>query len=202
MIPRQLHFVWVGDESKTPHRYINSWSRLNPDFDVRVWGNADLKSGWILAKHMRHFWDRELCGVADLMRWEILYKYGGIALDADSEAVSVIPEYLLEPDVWCCWESELLRPGLLSNGAVGAVPENPLIGQIIEDLQADEPGDLMAWQFSGPGRLTYTWQQYEYRDLTIWPSQLFLPDHFAGLPYNGRGPVIARQAWNSTRGKW
>jgi mannosyltransferase OCH1-like enzyme len=201
-ITADLHFVWVGDESKRPDKAIDSWRRHNPSFNIRVWGNDDLKSGWMLSKLMRHYWHRELCGVADCMRWEILYRYGGIALDADSEAVSPIPDWVLEPDIWCCWESEVLRPGLLANGAMGSVPGHPLIGQIIEDLSKSDPGELQAWQHTGPVRLTTTWMEHQFRDLTIWPSHLFLPDHFAGLPYSGRGPVIATQGWHSTRGKW
>lgn len=201
MIPKILHFVWVGDETKAPLQTIQKWKNLNPDFEVNLWGNSDLSKGWRLAKHMRHFWKTELCGVADCMRWEILYEHGGIALDADSEPSRAIPDWMLEPDVWCSWESELLRPGLLSNGAVGAIPSHPFIGQIVDDLLNDDPGDLMAWQFSGPTRLTSTWVNHEYRDLTIWPSHFFLPDHFAGLPYSGE-MVFARQEWKSTRGKW
>lgn len=202
MIPRLLHFVWVGDESKTPHQTINRWRDLNPSFEVKVWGNADLSSGWQLADNMRYFASKELCGVADCIRWEALYRHGGIALDADLEPSRAIPDWMLEPEVWACWESELLRPGLVSNGSVGAKPGNPLIGQIVADLTEDEPRGRRAWEFSGPVRLTMTWQEYQYRDLTIWPSQFFIPTHFAGLPYTGAGPVFGHQDWKSTRGKW
>jgi mannosyltransferase OCH1-like enzyme len=202
MIPRILHFVWVGDESKTPHKTIDRWRDLNPSFEVKVWGNADLSSGWQLADNMRYFASKELCGVADCIRWEVLYRQGGIALDADLEASRAIPDWMLEPEVWACWESELLRPGLVSNGSVGARPRNPLIGQIISDLTKDKPMGRRAWEFSGPVRLTMTWQEYQYRDLTIWPSQFFIPTHFAGLPYTGAGPVFGHQDWKSTRGKW
>ena len=105
MIPKLLHFVWVGDESKTPRATVNRWRELNPGYEVRVWGNADLSAGWQLAKHMRHFWNKELCGVADCMRWEILYRHGGIALDADLEPSMAIPDWLLEPEVWAVWDS-------------------------------------------------------------------------------------------------
>lgn len=201
MIPKILHFVWVGDESKTPTSTIERWTELNPDFQVMLWGNKDLSSGWVLAKHMRHFWNRELCGVADCMRWEILYRHGGIALDADLEPSRAIPEWMLEPRCWATSESELLRPGLLSNAAVGAEPQNPFIGQIVDDLSKDEPGELMAWEFCGPTRLTMTFHEYRYRDLVVFPSQFFCPTHFAGLPYDG-GLVFGHQEFKSTRGKW
>ena len=199
MIPKHLHFVWVGDESKRPDKEINTWRLLNPDYQVTVWGNDSLKNSWHLANAMRYY-SKELCGVADCMRWEILYKYGGIALDADSECLRSLEDWLLEPDIFACWESELLRPGLIANGIVGAVPEHPLIGQIIQDLLEDKPENRMAWQFTGPARLTETIHRHKYRDITIYPSHYFLPDHFAGSIYQGKGQVFAKQGWQSTRG--
>lgn len=136
------------------------------------------------------------------MRWELLYEFGGIALDADSECLRPLEDWLLEPDVFACWESELLRPGLIANGIVGTIPEHPLIGQIIHDMVAEYPGDLLPWQYSGPARLTDTIRKMNYRDITIYPSHYFLPEHFAGLPYGGNGQVFARQGWNSTKAGW
>jgi len=202
LIPKRLHFVWVGDESKRPDAEIQSWIDKNPTYKVKVWGNSDLKEGWLLAKHMRHFSQRELCGVADCMRWEILYNHGGIALDADSLCVRPLEDWLLEPDVFASWESETKRPGLIANGVVGSVPRHPFIGQIIKDLENDTPGDRMAWEFSGPARITQTMHEHEFSDLTVYPSHYFLPEHFAGSRYTGKGQVFATQEWKSTRGGW
>ena len=78
MIPKILHVVWVGDESKRPDNCIQTWREHNPDWRVQVWGNAELAEyGWINARHMRDMQHRELSGLADLMRWEILYHEGG-----------------------------------------------------------------------------------------------------------------------------
>ena len=201
MIPKRLHFVWVGDQAKKPIAQINTWKLLNPDYQVTVWTNDSLKNGWRLAGAMQHYWEDAKCGVADCMRWEILYEYGGIALDADSECVRSLEDWLLEPDIFACWESEILRPGLIANGVVGAVPNHPLIGQIISDMTQEEV-DGPPWIWSGPGRLTRAVRENNYRDITIYPSHYFLPNHFAGLPYNGKGQVFATQSWNSTKRVW
>ena len=200
MIPKLIHIVWVGDESKRPDKEIDTW-RL-PGYEVKVWGNDSLSDGWILAEHMAHFWDREKCGVADCMRWEILYRHGGIAMDADSECVRPLEDWLLNTDVFACWENEITRPGLIANSVVGSVPKHPLIGQIISDLSQDKPNGRMAWQFSGPQRLTETIHNHDFRDITIYPSHFFLPKHFTGSEYKGSGYVFANQEWKSTRGKW
>ena len=85
MIPKVLHFIWVGDESKRPDNCIQSWVDRNPEWTVKLWGNADLvDTTWINARHMREMSTRELNGVADMMKWEILYNEGGVVVDADS----------------------------------------------------------------------------------------------------------------------
>lgn len=201
MIPKRLHFVWVGDQTKRPDAQINTWRLLNPDYQVTVWTNDSLKKGWRLSNAMKTYWDDQKCGVADCMRWEILYEFGGIALDADSECVRSLEDWLLEPEIFACWESEILRPGLIANGVVGAIPQHPLIGQIIQDM-SQEKVDAPAWIWSGPGRLTRAVREYEYRDITVYPSHYFLPEHFAGLPYTGTGHVFATQSWNSTKRVW
>lgn len=201
MIPRILHIIWVGDESKRPDNCIATWCEHNPDWEVRVWGNQDLAEfGWINARHMRAMAGRELNGVADLMRWEILYQQGGFVVDADSICRRPLAPWLFEGEAFACWESELARPGLIAAGYVASVPENPFFGQLILDLQNTETVvDRMAWQSVGPQFLTEAHRRHNYTGLTIWPSHFFIPRHFTGLEYSGQGMVFADQEWASTR---
>jgi len=200
MIPRTLHVIWVGDESRRPDNCINTWRQHNPDWAVRVWGNDDLANyGWVNAAHMREMSKRELNGVADLMRWEILYNEGGFVVDADSICVRPLEPWLFEGEACACWENELVRPGLIAAGYVASVPNNPFIGQMILDLQnTDTVVDRMAWESVGPQFLTDSVQRQGYNGLTIWPSHFFIPKHFTGLEYTGPGQVFATQEWGST----
>ena len=200
-IPKILHFIWVGDDSKRPDNCIATWERHHPDWTIRIWGNRDLtENEWVNAPHIKEMWGRELNGVADMMRWEILYNEGGVVLDADSICVRALDEDLLDCRAFACWESEIARPGLIAAGYFGAEAQNPFIGQIILDIQneASVVND-MAWKTVGPQRLTDSFRKYEYHDLKIYPSHYFIPQHFSGLKYNGDGPVYAHQLWGSTR---
>lgn len=200
-IPRIIHVIWVGDESRRPDNCISTWKQHNPDWTVKIWGNAELGSrGWINAQHMRTMSKRELNGVADMMRWEILYEEGGFLVDADSVCTRPLDDWLLEQEAFACWENELVRPGLIAAGYVATVPENPFIGQIIQDIQAlPTITHAMAWQTVGPQRITDAYFKYRYSNLTILPSQFFIPQHFSGIEYTGGGTVYATQEWGSTR---
>lgn len=59
---------------------------------------------------------RELNGVADMMRQEILYSEGGIVIDADSLCMQPLDEALLDCEAFACWESDMVRPGLIAAG--------------------------------------------------------------------------------------
>jgi mannosyltransferase OCH1-like enzyme len=201
MIPKLLHIIWVGDETRRPDNCIETWRRHNPDWELRVWGNDALASyGWVNSSHMRQMAQREMNGVADLMRWEILYHEGGFVVDADSVAMRPLAHWLFECESFACWENEIVRPGLIAAGYVASVPENPLIGQIVLDLQAQASVvNDMAWKTVGPQRLTDTYFRHQGRGMTVWPSHFFIPEHFSGLRYEGSGHVFARQEWASTR---
>ena len=202
MIPKTLHFIWVGDETRRPDNCIDTWREHHPDWTVRVWGNAELDGlPWINRHHMDAMRLREWNGVADLMRWEIVLAHGGIVIDADSVCVRRLDEALLDCPAFACWENEMVRPGLIAAGYFGAEPANPLVARIIADI-ADAPSvvDDMAWKTVGPQRLTDTYRAYRYSPLRIYPSHYFIPQHFTGVAYEGADPVYAHQLWGSTRG--
>jgi mannosyltransferase OCH1-like enzyme len=200
MIPKKLHFIWVGDDSKRPDNCIDSWRRLNPSWEIIVWGNESLsEKAWINGRHMIEMSDHEYNGVADMMRWEIVYEQGGFVVDADSICVRPLDDSLLDCDAFTCWESEIARPGLLAAGYFASCPNNPFVGQIILDIHNEETVvDKMAWETVGPQRLTDSFRKYQYHGLRILPSHYFIPDHFSGVSYDGPGPVYAYQLWGST----
>lgn len=196
MIPKLLHIVWIGNPDKRPDECIDSWRKLNPDYEVRVWGNDDLKARpWVNAKHMMAMAHHSLAGVADMMRYEILYYEGGITLDADAQCVRPLEPWFHEPSEWAVWENEHIRPGLISNGHLGSVPRSPFFGQVVEDIN-DKASvvDQAAWLTVGPRALTQTWNTHHY-PLTIFPSHFFMPEHYTGMVYEGTGPVFAHQLW-------
>jgi mannosyltransferase OCH1-like enzyme len=201
MIPKKLHFIWVGDESKRPDNCIATWRDRHPGWEIKLWGNAELSEGeWVNAAHLMEMFDIELNGVADMMRWEILYREGGIVLDADSICLRPLDEQLLDCEAFACWENEMVRPGLIAAGYFGAVAENPFVGQIILDIQKEASViDRPAWESVGPQRLTDSYRAYQYHGLRIYPSHYFIPEHFSGTRYDGPGPVYAHQLWGSTR---
>lgn len=200
MIPKIIHVVWIGDEKKRPEQCIDTWRKLNPTFEVKVWGNDDLRTRkWFLSSWIREMSRHELCGAADLMRYEILYREGGIALDADSYCVRPLEDWLLETREFSCWENEHAAPGLVAVGAMGAEKSSRFFRHVIRSFLHEEVKVTdRAWKITGPVRMTRVWSERRY-PLTIYPSHYFFPRHHTGLRYRGSGIVFADQFWASTR---
>lgn len=200
MIPKTFHFIWVGDEGKRPDNCIDTWRAAHPDWAFRLWGNAELDGrDWVNARHMAEMRGRELNGVADMMRWEILLEHGGVVFDADSICAAPLDDALLDCEAFACWESEIARPGLIAAGYFGCTPGNPFVRRIIEDIAA-APSVVhdMAWKTVGPQRLTDCYRRHRYTPLRIYPSHYFIPRHFTGVAYEGTDKVYAHQLWGTT----
>jgi mannosyltransferase OCH1-like enzyme len=106
---------------------------------------------------------------------------------------------LLDCAAFACWESEIVRPGLIAAGYFGCEAGNPFVRDIIEDIAASPSViDDMAWKTVGPQRLTDCYRKFQYSPLRIYPSHYFIPRHFTGLAYEGNGPIYAHQLWGST----
>jgi hypothetical protein len=149
------------------------------------------------------------------MRYEILYREGGVYVDADSYSIRPLDEWLLKAEMFACWENTLAqgRARLVSNAFLGSVPGNPFLRYLIDTIGRRNDQfkrwswsrmrfvRMGAWKSVGPYRLTkciYGYQGKGYLDITILPSHMFCPNHYRGERYSGSGLVYADHQWAST----
>jgi len=171
---------------------MDTWRRAHPDWEYRVWTS---EHGWENQAQI----DRmpEWNGKADIMRYEILEREGGILVDADSECVKPLEESFLDHDCFACFENETVLPGLVATGYVGACAGNRLMRACVEGIKP-QLLDLPAWVCVGP--VFFTAMARGYEGIHVFPSRMFIPTHHSGAPAPGDAPVYARQYWGSTVG--
>lgn len=196
-IPRRIHRIWVGPHPKP--NLIDTWKEKHIDYDFMEWDNETVaKEKFVLRRHIDKFieigWYH---GAADLIRYEVLYRYGGFVAPGDSECLESIDE-LLNCDSFCCYENENMRPGLLSPH-IGACKLNKLLELIIDELESretltnDDP-----WKVTGNFLLTYMRIKHNYTDMKVFPSHYFIPEHYTGHNYSGDGKVYAKHYFGTT----
>ena len=42
MIPKIIHYIWFGDQSKKPTERFNQWKKILIGWEFREWSEADL----------------------------------------------------------------------------------------------------------------------------------------------------------------
>ena len=202
-IPKIIHQLWIGSKP-APINLMNTWKDKHPDFEYIFWNEDEISKRGLNLKCQEKIDEiEEINGKADIIRWEILLKYGGVFLDADSICIEPIDEELLNKKCFAGWEQEEVRPGLIATGTMGFPPKHPLVKAAVKWILNNEVSQLksnmMAWQTVGPGLLTKMYDTGEYKDLHIFPSYTFLPIHLTRVEYKGHGKIYAFQAWGSTK---
>jgi mannosyltransferase OCH1-like enzyme len=199
-IPRTIHIVWIGDEKKRPDDLIQTWIDKNPSWEVKVWGNEELHGvNWENSAHIQTYLEqKQYNGVADMMRYEILYTHGGFAVDADSECVAPLEDWLFCNSACAPWENEVTRPNLIAMGYMASAAGHPLFKEIIEAIKNDPTiPDGPAWIKTGPVLFTEVYKKHP-ENVHVWPSHYFIPEHYTGVKHEGKGPIFAHQKWMTT----
>jgi mannosyltransferase OCH1-like enzyme len=209
MIPKILHSIWIGPRPP-PMDLIRGWTKAHPTWDHRLWRDdtlfryVDLRTGyespfaprWSNGTKIREM--GEWNGKADIMRFSILARYGGIYIDADEECLLPLDSPgadFREHEAFASWESEIATPGLVATTVLGGVPGAALFRELEREI-AKRAMSYPAWKSVGPGLLTEVAARHP--KLHVYPSRAFLPWHHSGVAAPGNFPAYGNHHWGST----
>jgi len=203
VIPKILHQIWIGT-LPAPSNLMRTWREKHPDFEYILWNEAEIeRRGLALSCSREIDIMSEINGKADIMRWEILYKYGGYFVDADSICIEPFDAFFENQTAFATFENETVRKSLIATGTMGFIPEHPIVRDIIEWIKTPEGEtsirNFRAWYSVGPALLTKMLETKKYKDVAIYPSYCFLPVHFTGPKYEGHKKVYGYQEWGTAK---
>jgi GT2 family glycosyltransferase len=201
-IPKILHQLWIGPKPR-PSKFMDTWRANNPDYEYIMWNEQEIQNrGLQLECVSRINSMSEINGKADIIRWEILYKYGGIFIDADCVCIEPLKNDFETLEGFSNYENEEARPGLIAVGMMGFRPKHPFCRDAIDWIQANnisvEQTKQRAWITVGPGLFTRIYNTGKYPNIVIFPSYYSLPHHYTGRKYKGHGKIYAHHEWGST----
>lgn len=202
-IPKIIHQLWIGKKPR-PTKFMQTWQDKHPDYEYIMWNEAELIRRKLKPRCQTRIDEiEEINGKADIIRWEILARYGGLFLDADSICIEPFNQLMDKNRAFAGYENENVRPGLVATGTMAFPPAHPLCLAAVEWILANPVSHKstgnMAWKNVGPGLLTRMLDTKLYPDVEILPSYLFLPVHCTGITYAGHAKVYEFQAWGSTK---
>ena len=148
-IPRTLHRVWLGDAPlpEAARAYELGWREHHPDWELRLWGNEDADR-LVPAAALRAC--RSRSEAANLLRYEVLRRFGGVYVDTDVESRRPLDPLLDGVDSLAGY----LTPGRIETAVLAAVSGHPafvlaaLTGRLTAGMSVDSV------EATGPGLMT------------------------------------------------
>ena len=130
MIPKIIHYVWVGGAPKPPDvvACIESWRRMCPGWEIREWGDDFAKTvdNRYAREALAH---RKWAFAADWIRLYALERFGGFYLDTDMEMERPFDGFLNERFV-ISWERMNGRTNF-NCGVIGCDPGNEVAAGLL-----------------------------------------------------------------------
>jgi inositol phosphorylceramide mannosyltransferase catalytic subunit len=197
-IPKIIHQIWLGGE--LPQKYYHlqkSWQQHHPDWEYRLWTDADLADFHFT--HRQRFEKAVNKGEqSDILRYEILYQFGGLYVDTDFECIKPHDPLHHHCDFYIGLEVKM--PGehrpFMGNALIGSVAGHPILKHCLDGISKTEAcgnnADLIQ-KTTGPQCLSSAFlklcNQGEFRNVAF-PFTYFYP-----LPAVDRKNALPKEKW-------
>ncbi len=135
-IPRIIHQIWLsGPLPEKYERFQRSWQQHHPDWQYRLWTDADVESFGLKNKaafDAARNWGQK----SDIFRYEILQRYGGLYVDCDFECLKPFDEIHNACDFYAGVAYGAVVT--LYNGLIGTCPGHPIIDHCVARISLNE----------------------------------------------------------------
>lgn len=206
LVPNMWH-IWVGPDA-APIRWMNTWKQKHPDWNYVIFDNEKLAGTVFQNQHLidEYYRRGKFNGVADLVRYELLYNQGGFCPPADAVCLQNTDELWCENKDICytVYENEILKPGYVSP-IYACNAGNNFVKIIIDTLHQLSAKDLSNKVWMSTGNLFLKDMIEKHQPfIKIFPSHYFIPEHFKAKTqrYTGSDKIYADQMWGTTRKRY
>ena len=129
-IPKLLHIIWVGDKD-TPadvNHNISKWKELMPDWKIRVWRNEDINNNEFPDDIVDKInLSKKFAQKADIMRYHIIEKYGGVYVDTDNVPHRSLNDVLSLGSDIVLWHDNFVTWEYIAISFIAAIPHHPIL---------------------------------------------------------------------------
>ena len=183
-IPKKLHYIWLGGKKfpKIIKKCIKSWQKYCPDFEIILWNESNIEPEFVNDYYFKALNQKKYAFAADVLRFKILNKYGGIYVDTDVEIIKQL-DGLLNNDFFVGFESyNYVNPGLI----MGSVPNSVVVQEVCDfydksEFKFDEKNmdtvcTITTRILQSHGLITNnTYQQLDNGKIVVYPTEYFCP---------------------------
>lgn len=194
-IPKIIHQIWLGPNTppSNAQHCQDSIKQLHPNWEYKLWTDKDIEEFGLTNKKYydlsRNYGER-----ADIARYEILYRIGGVYIDVDFELLQPLDLLHHTYDFYT-----VLLPldclGMLANGLIAACPGHPILKHCIETIEDDWAQYNNILQRVGPEHFQKSFWvigEHNSNNIIALPSSFFFPfNHTQALAGITQGQIYA-----------
>jgi hypothetical protein len=136
LIPKIIHQVNIGNRilNDTELNWQNTWKTLNPEWDFILWDDLHVTRNL----HITHpdIYNRceNYSEKSDILRFEILYQFGGLYIDTDFECLKPIDNLMINRNIVLFQQ----QPKKVAGGFFAATKNNSFVRKLIDGLPLRE----------------------------------------------------------------
>lgn len=180
-IPRIIHRIWLG-KNPMPDDFVawgRSWERHHPDWEFRLWTDDNLPPlrNAKLLDTLQSF-----SGKSNVIRYEILARFGGVYVDTDFECLRNLEPLLDEVDCFTAFCKDVPfengRFPLANTAIIGCTPGHPFLQDLVANIEANVrslPPDVDSPTQTGPIFFTSVLHFGCHHAVKVFPPELFYP---------------------------
>lgn len=157
---------------------MESWTQVHPDWEYKFWNESNIPH-----LHRQDAFDRSIPWTqkSDILRLELLYRFGGIYVDSDEVCLRRIDPLIEDVEtsgksVMIALEGNKDQPDRLANGIMASTRGNELLWDMINEIDIDHPGKSI-FELTGPDFVSAMAAKYP-SDIYKVPSKVFFPGHW------------------------
>lgn len=173
-IPKKIHQIWLGGEIPEQFKALSeTWKKYHPDWEYTLWGDLDISK---FSFKNRELFDKapNMGMKSDILRYEILYNYGGLYIDTDFECLKPFDDLnYLEFFTGIGYDKKMQ----LYNGLIASVPKHDILKFCIDNMYIDfsKVNGIATLNFTGANHFTKAFFRHTQGKVVAFPFDFFYP---------------------------
>lgn len=194
-IPKILHQIWIGDQSIAPRSLMDTWKMEG--WEYKLWTEKEIDALNLKNRRLYDYFMQKKCyyGASDVVRLEVLERFGGVYIDADTERLQPIEPLVEGATFMSVWSN---TEGRIANGVIGAVPNHKII---TEYRDAMGKARVVEPVWSTIGGTLFTEMIFAHQDeyTKLHPPRTAYPIDSKGRMNTARHKIYMKHYWGSTK---
>ncbi len=185
LIPKIIHLIWLGPK-KPPAitaTCLKSIKEYLPDWEVKLWRDDDVPPLKLVNKK---YYDEEtnFAAKSDILRYELLYRFGGVYIDVDIELIKCLDAFNHRYDFYAGLEASDSE-AFVGNSIIASAPGHPILKCAIDQIK-DHRTELVDWKVverTGPKHFQQAVFEggkiCDQSKVMVFPKSFFYPINFS-----------------------